>query len=285
MKYILYISLLQLFLLNTSCNAQVERLDEETGLELSTELYISEFGQLRINQLNDTLFETFFENNVGHQFDTSMVLVQNDSIFMMESTDTNSFTIRYNWGGLCFFDNKVQVYDFAGYGLLGTQTNMWEIYSKPFYKTRVKHTIKGDVIQSKSIRTIGNVHLTETEIKSGKYYELEGELVKEKWPSAYYSTDESPQGIFGSDTTVIHYRLVMKNVKDVTPKPFVYSGSTINISTGEAAIAWDWADSEAYILDNHAPWTKEEELKPIAVKGILIQNEKGSFLKNWEIIE
>lgn len=275
----LHISFL-LFVL-TSCQEATS--DSASTEEDKGDVYISDFGQVTILQLNDTLYQTSFLNNEGFRFDTSMSLAENDSLFFQVDTDSNSFILKYHWGGLLFKDNKIQVFDFAGYGLLGTQTQMWEIYEKPFYKTGCKHKISGDLIGSKGIMNIGEIYLTNTEAKEGKYYEFEGFISKEEWPIDYYSTDESPQGVFGSDTSVKHFRLVMDEPKDITPQPFTYTGTTINTSTGKAAIAWDFADSEAYYLDNHPAWTKNEELKRISVSGILIQNEQGSVLKNWKI--
>ena len=43
-----------------------------------------------------------------------------------------------------------------------------------------------------------------------KYLTAEGVIKKEKYPKAYYSTNESEQGIF-SDTSIAHYRLIMED--------------------------------------------------------------------------
>lgn len=279
------ISFFALLFLSLSCQSQTSNNEEvEERNELPGDIYISDFGTVRILQINDTLFETYFENNEGHKFDTSMVLIQNDSIFLHPTEDESSFTLRYNWGGLYFFENQIQVYDFAGYGMLGSQTIMWDMYSKPFYKINERFKIKGDLIGGKGLWSINEIYLIDSDLEHNRYYELEGILSREKWPEAYYSTDKSPQGIFGDDTSKNHHRLILTDVKDKTPKPYKYKGSTINISTGEAAISWEFADSEAFILDGHEPWTKEEELQDIVVEGILVQNGKGSFLKNWKII-
>jgi hypothetical protein len=281
-----YISALLIGFNSLSCHSQ----DSETKKNVSWnnaegDLYVSNYGEVRILKMNDTLFQTSFKNNEGHEFDTTMTLIQDDSVFLYQSDDSNSFTLRYNWGGLFFSNDQIQVYDFAGYGMLGAQTEMWDMYYNPFYKVDTKHTIKGLYQRSKSIQIIDDVHVLDRDMTAYQYYELKGEIKKEKWPIEFYSTNESPQGVIGNDTSELHYRLVLKNWEDVTPVKRIFKGSSINISTGDAAIAWDFADSEAFILDGHAPWTKEEELKSITVEGVLIQNEKGSFLKNWKIIE
>ncbi|MEO9532742.1 MAG: hypothetical protein ABJG68_17105 [Crocinitomicaceae bacterium] len=261
----------------TSCSSQ-ETAKVENNYEdsLTGNLYVSEFGQLYILQLNDTLFQTSFENNDGFQFDTTMVLVQDDSVFLHPNTAEDSFTLRYNWGGLFFYDNQnqIQVYDFAGYGMLGAQTEMWEIYSNPFYKDGAKVTIQGEYgnrisDSTKKVKGINIEPYCGIEIEKA-YYNITGGISKVSY------IDDSKKEQFA---------LVLSNCQFDKPENFTYEGSTINISTGEAAISWNWADSEAYILEDHTPWTKEEEFKSIKVEGYLVQNEKGSYLKNWKIID
>lgn len=284
MKAIYHIAFSAVLFFGFSCQSQSNPTENKNEKDLLPgDTYVSAFGEVRLNQLNDTTYETFFLNNEGHAFDTIMYVAK-DSVFGQIVEGDGNFLLAYNWGGLIVRDNSIQVFDFAGYGMLGSQTMMWEMYTKPFYKTNSKFSFKGDLIGGKGLWSINEVYLLDSDLENDNYYELEGIIKREKWPTAYYSTDESPQGIFGNDTSKNHHRLILTEIKNVTPEPYKYRGSTINISTGEAAIAWEFADSEAYILDEHEPWTKEEELKDIIVEGILIQNEKGSVLKNWRII-
>ena len=87
-----------------------------------------------------------------------------------------------------------------------------------------------------------------------------------------------------ADTTVIHYRLVMDNPKIELLEKTLFKGYPVNTSVNQAAIAWEFADSEAFTLEGRAPWSDEELQKPIRVEGVLVQNINGSYLKNWKII-
>ena len=284
MRLTAYITLI-ILISAQSCQGQTTDLSQDDKPLVNENLYVSEHGQVELIQLNDTTWRTIFTNNDGFVFDTTMIKAQKTdqpSIFAIKG---EQFFLKYHWGGLSVLKDRIYVLEISSYGMLGTQTDMWGMYNDPFFNLNETILLKGTVEGSKGLRSMEGVYFLDTDIKSGQYYELVGKITKEKWPSAYYSTAESPQGIFGHDTSKVHYRLVMKSPRDVTPELTEYKGNTINISTGEAAIAWEWADSEAYILDNHKPWTKSEELKPIRVRGILVQNSKGSFLKNWEIIE
>ena len=81
MKGIHHIALAVILLLGFSCQSQSNpsgNKNEKT--ELPGETYISAFGEVRLNQINDSTYETFFVNNEGHQFDTIMYLAK-DSVF------------------------------------------------------------------------------------------------------------------------------------------------------------------------------------------------------------
>ena len=269
----------------SSCQGQVTDSPNKEKPVTNENIYISQHGQVELNQLNDSTWQTTFTNNQDFLFDTIMIKAAETNKSSIFNNPDEQFFLKYHWGGLSVLKDRIYVVELSSYGLLGTQTDMWGMYQDPFFKLNQTTTLKGNIKGSKGLMAMEGVYFLDNKITSSQYYELEGEITKEKWPTAYYSTEESPQGIFGNDTTIEHYRLVMKSPKDVTPEMREFNGSTINISTGEASIIWEFADSEAYILEGHEPWKKSEEHQIIKVKGILVQNSYGSILKNWEIIE
>ena len=158
------------------------------------------------------------------------------------------------------------------------------MYTRPFYKIDKKVTVKGEVRYRKGGTIINSIYLKKYTKKFDNYFAIEGVIKKEKYPIGYYSTDESPQGMF-SDTSITHYRLIMEDyeVKEL-PKQ-IYKGTAIN-NNYEAAFIWEFADSEIYFFDNKEPWSKRELNKEIKIKAVLIQDDVGkSILKNWEIIK
>ena len=309
-----HISFVVLIFIGLNCQSQTTESgnsDIEENQEVSGNIFINEYGQIELTKISDTSWQTRITNNDGFNFDTLLYTypftnitdfydVDNNCIISNEEnsfllaryfncSDSNLFSIsvleHINVNNGVLWVNSSPLISAMNYGRLGRESNMQTIlYLAPFYKISQKVKISGKHISSKGLNSIGRVYLLNHDFENQQYYELEGKVSKELWPIDYYSTDESPQGIFGNDTSVKHYRIILNDIKDVTPEPFTYKGTTINISSGKAAISWEFADSEAYILDEHPLWTKEEELKNITVSGILIQNENGSVLKNWKII-
>lgn len=247
-------------------------------------IYINEYGSIKLTQLNDTLWKTEFENIEGYQFDTTMVSVTDDSAFWRYLAPEEELFLQYSWGGLSVGKNSLLVLEFSSYGRLAHQSGIKELYYRAFYRADQTVEIKGDLKRSKSGISVDEIYILEQNQLEAGYHLLEGKVVREKYPMAYYSTDESPQGMF-SDTTIIHYRLVLKNMKEKALEIREFVGYPVNISSGEAAIAWEFADSDAYILEGHAPWTTDELNQKIVVRGTYVYNGKGSFIKNWEIID
>ena len=156
---------------------------------------------------------------------------------------------------------------------------------RPFYKIGKKVTVTGEVrFQRGGTPTINGIYLKKYTKKLDNYFAIEGVIKKEKYPIEYYSTEESPQGMF-SDTSITHYRLIMENYEVKELPQQIYKGTTINVS-GKAAFVWEFADSEIYFFDNKEPWSKKELDKKIEIKAVLIQDiTEKSVLKNWKIIK
>lgn len=69
-------------------------------------------------------------------------------------------------------------------------------------------TLEGKLKRDKSGTQLNGVYL-ETAPNTEKIVKIQGKLKRIAYPIAYYSTNESPQGMF-SDTTIKHYRLFIE---------------------------------------------------------------------------
>jgi len=288
MKIFAHISFLICSYSVLACNAgeeQVQVHNEDIQNIDSSRIYANEYGTVTLIQLNDTLWQTRFENNDQHIFDTTMVLAKNDSSILLPGVSNQELYLSFHWGGLSISQDEIQIQEFSSYGELQTYTKIENMYSRNFYRLGREVSIAGDINRGKGT-TIKGIWI---EADDDRDYNLDyafvyGVLHKEKYPEAYYSTDESPQGMFSKEDG-IQYRLIFEDPDFEKPQPFIYNGYPVKLSTGEAAIAWEFADSEAYILEGHIPWTEEELNQKITVEGYLVQDSKGSVLKNWRIID
>ena len=73
MKGLFYISILTFSLLSCQTSTADDSVDE-TDAKVIGQIYVNEYGQVELNQLNDTLWQTVFTNNEGHVFDTSLAI-------------------------------------------------------------------------------------------------------------------------------------------------------------------------------------------------------------------
>ncbi|MCB9225523.1 MAG: hypothetical protein R2780_01945 [Crocinitomicaceae bacterium] len=252
------------------------------GLETSM-LYVNEQGQVKITKVNDTLWHTEFENLDGYTYDTTLMI--GSPLNQVRVKPANElFFLEYNWGGLSVSESKVEVFEFSSFGRLAYESGMSQIYTLPFVRTNQKITLEGDIKSSKGHATLDGIFFEPNIVADRKFYRVTGEVTREPFPRSFYSTSDSPQGMF-SDTTKVYYRLVFRNYKIEEPERTIYKGTAINDSRGLPCIAWEMADSEAYILDGKKAWDKSEIGKTISVKGYLTQGILGSILKNWEIVD
>ena len=249
----------------------------------SSMLYINEQGQLNLVKVSDSLWHCEFKTLDGYQYDTTLRVSSNLNMQAYRQND-ELFFLEYNWGGLSVSKNKVTILEFTSFGRLAYQSGMSQIYTLPFIRSGEKITLEGDLRSSKGNATIDGIFLDPNPKVEPKFYRINGVVVREPFPRSFYSTSDSPQGMF-KDTTKTYYRLVFKKYTIEEPELTTYKGLAINNSNGLPCIVWEMADSEAFILDRKKPWTKEEQGKPIVVKGYLTQELLGSTLKNWEIVD
>jgi len=246
--------------------------------------YANEGGEVCIVQINDTLYQTTFINNEGFVFDTTMVCQPVIPLMDFTSRVDSSKYLKFGWGGLLFNETTLTAYEFSSWAKLGSYSKNPNAYD-PFYRVNSKVTVKGDLWRSKGGYILNGIYLLNCDAMDG-YRHVTGYIEKEKFPREYYSTPDGPQGMFGSDTTVIHYRLVMRDYTIVEPEKYLYRGSTFNDSEGRPGMAWEYADSEGYLIwGKDEPWTKDELNKTIEVNAVLVQDRTGSWLKNAVISE
>lgn len=248
------------------------------------QIYVNEHGQVELNQINDTTWQTIFTNNEGFIYDTT--LSANNAGGFFRFRDSNAVYLPYNWGGINFTESELFVIELSSYGMLATEAQMWEMYERSFFRIGQEIEFQGEVHPEKDgLKANGMYFEIGEQTIEPAFYNITGTIKKERYPIDYYSTDESPQGKFGNDTTIAHYRLILENPTFELPETYIYEGSKVNTSSNQACIAWDWADSEAYYLEGHELWSDDEVGEHIKVEGYLSQNGYGSVLKNWKIIE
>jgi hypothetical protein len=252
-----------------------------TNNELESELYANEYGEISLVKKNDTVMRTIFKNNEGDVFDTLMSI--NHNFKMLLKQDSFPF-LQFHTGGIELSHNCLFIHEFSGFAYLSQFIQIEAMYSRPFYKVNEEVTVKGDVLFSKGTK-INEIWLIDagTDIPE-EYLSVCGTIKKEKYPMDYYSTEASPQGMF-SDTSIVHYRLIMEDYTiEKIPKQ-LFNGTAVNIDN-QAAFISDLACSEAYYLDKKKPWKEEELNNRIAIEAVLIQTHRGkSVLKNWQIVE
>ncbi|MEA1874919.1 MAG: hypothetical protein U9N51_10915 [Bacteroidota bacterium] len=242
-------------------------------------LYANEYGEVRLIRQNDTIMRTIFKNNDGDVFDTLMRINYN---FKLKQRQTTLRFLQLNWGGLELQEECLYIREYSNFQYLAQFIQIKDMYTRAFYKINEKVTITGEVRFGKGGGTINGIYLINYRKKADKYLSIEGLIKKEKYPIAYYSTEESPQGMF-SDTNIVHYRLFMEDYEIKELPKQIFKGTTIN-NNEQAAFIWEFADSEIYFFDNKKPWEESELNKKIKIEAVLIQDAVGkSILKNWKI--
>lgn len=273
----MHIAILVLLATGVSCaNAS----ENKTGGKQTT-IYANEYGEIHLTEINDKVMHAVFFDNEKQVFDTLMDI---DRDFDMLSPDDDFPFLWVKTGGIKLYENRVEIHDFAGPATMGMYVAIENLYERPFYKLKDTIVIKDAVTHPKGGEQLNGMYVIPASGHPNEFVELTGIVTKEKYPRDYYSTNDGPQGMF-SDTTKTYYRLVVKPVSVNVIEKYAYEGRTMNLN-GQAAFIWDFADSEAYYLDNHAPWTEEELDKKITIEAVLVQFINGkSMLKSWEIIE
>lgn len=259
-----------------------ENISNEFEPKEGGELYVNEFGEIELVNVDDTTVRTIFRNNNGDEWDTLMRVI--NDFELIETSDSMPF-LTLGMRGIQKYKHKIQVFEFSSMLFIDQFIRIEHLYDRPFFKSGTNVFFDGDVENGKGA-TIDGIWLLNAEVPSynATYLQVEGTIRKEEFPKDYYSTDESPQGMFGEESGP-HYRLVIENASISTPEPSIYGGYPVILASGEPAIAWEFADSEAYILEGHEPWNRHDLSKRYKVSGYLVQNETGSYLKNWRIIK
>jgi hypothetical protein len=262
---------------------------EETQKSSEGEIYANEYGQIEIIPLNDTLCQTIFSNNEGVTLDTTLT-VKNDShnisSFIHMPTPEDKW-ISIGTSGILWNENSLEVMELSGALKLPYRTRIREIHDRPFYRLGKEVELKGNLVNSKDGVYLNGIYIEQLMIASydDGYYEAKGTLKRETYDKAYYSTDESPQGKLGSDTTVVYYRMVMQDVKLNKPTSTLYRGTKVN-SSNKAGIAWELADSEVYLLwGKDDLWPENELGETIELKGVYVFERGISWLKNVEYLD
>ncbi len=251
--------------------------DPEKPVEI---IYANEYGEIRLTELDDSTMRTVFYNNEEKVFDTLMKI---DHDFSLLPNDGFPF-LHLRTGGIKMRENRLEIHDFAGPAYMAMYVDIENIYDRPFYKLNDTIVINDLVKHQKGGELIKGMYISADTDLPTDFVSIKGIATKEKYPREYYSTADGPQGMF-SDTTKIYYRLVIKPIEVKTIPRQTMTGRTMNID-GRAAFIWDFADSEAYYLDQHKPWSENELDKKITIDAVLVQFEDGkSVLKNWQIIE
>jgi hypothetical protein len=251
--------------------------DPEKPVEI---IYANEYGEIRLTELDDSTMRTVFYNNEKKVFDTLMKI---DHHFKLLQNDGYPF-LHLRTGGIKMHENRLEIHDFAGPAYMAMYVHIENIYDRPFYKLNDTIVINDLVTHPKGGEMINGIYIIPNSGLQNEFVTLKGIVTKEKYPREYYSTVDGPQGMF-SDTTKIYYRLVIKTIEVKTPPRQRMTGRTMNID-GRAAFIWDFADSEAYYLDQQQPWNEKELDKKITIEGVLIQFEDGrSVVKNWMYVD
>ena len=243
-------------------------------------LYLNEYGEILIKKKNEELVEVLFKNNAGDEYKTEMGISYDFSL--MEPVDSLPF-LTWRKGGLFLEKGSVSIMEFSARAFLTDHIRIKEMYTRKFYKEGYELKLKAKLIQNKSLVTVDGFHLKDYRGRDN-FVKVQGKVKKEKYPIAYYSTDESPQGVFGSDTSIVHYRLVLEDytILENYPKEKLV-GYTINIDN-RAGFIYEFADSAVYLFDKRRPWKEEELNRKIELEAVLLHENGETILKDWKIL-
>ena len=254
------------------------------------EVYANEYGEIRIHKLTDSTAVTVFINNNNETFDTVMTTTNN--FRLLARADSTPF-LQLKSTAIEWKNEYLRVHEFSDMFFLNQYISLDHLYDRLFYRNGKKITLAGDLFCGKGGCTLDGIYLEgyQKGLQQGRevsfenrYTSVTGEIYKEKYPRSFYSTDDSPQGMF-SDTNVVHYRLVMKDYEMKEFKKETYSGTTVNLED-RAAFIYDFSDSEAFFLDKNEPWLPGELNRKIKIEAVLVQYIDGkSMLKNWRIVK
>lgn len=249
--------------------------------------YVNSYGKIALKRITDSSYQTTFTNNDGFQLDTVLKAFDEGEyakILYIDPNDTLQKILQFGTGALAIYKHRIEVHDFTSVAWIAMKTQIPQIYEHPFFLTSQEITIKGDIHRQKRGQMLGEINLQNADMpgeNSETYFEVTGTIVKEEYPIEFYSTNESPQGMFDSDTSQKHYRLTMVDPEITLPQSMVYKGTKVNDSNGNAAMAWELADSEIYLIwGKEEAWKENEVGEEIEVTACYVNQNGRSWLKN-----
>lgn len=269
-----------------ACNSNDKNImigEEEVGTSL---VFFNRFGEMELVQKSDGLWELVFTKSSGERYDTMLSAFENDlyeTIALKKKKDTFLLGFENLKKDTSMFPIILQEHVFVSpyfikfnasplisamnYGGLGDEFNLQtDLYTNYWFRKDAPVVFYGDVKLKDGKYYMNNLLLSESEMEEG-YYCFEGKV-------DIYHEKSCPDGCLKG----VDYKLTQ-------PEPTVYKGYPVNLPGGVAGIAWEFADSEAYVLEGKDVWSEEELTRDIDVSGFLVQNQNGSVLKNWEVIE
>lgn len=243
-------------------------------------LYANEYGEILLKQVNETKVKVSFQNNKRDVFDT--IMLTDYDFKMVKNNNSLPFLSFNSRAGVELYPECLFVHEFTAGIYLAQFIWIEKIFLRPFYKIGVPLTFNGNIKLSKGGATVDGIYLKNYKSQQG-YFKITGTILKEKYPIAYYSTKESPQGMF-ADTSIIHYRLIMNEYKVNNPDRQRFKGKLTN-NLGKAAFIWEYADSEVYYFEGKELWKVNMMGKEVTVEAVLVQSrKKASVLKDWKIL-
>lgn len=205
-KLFIYCLLLLLF---SSCNSSIDHevntINRQNTLENRKSIYVNEYGKLEVTFENDALAHVVFSNNTEETWDTTFHKVYNSTIF--DDTSTEGFEIfKIKYSIVLISPEKIRVNEISSFAFLQSKTKIKNLYKRPFYKTRQKITLRNTVQKSKKDHLIEGLYIKSNQSYPRDTQTITGIVKKAPYPLSYYTTNDSPQGMFG-DTSKQHFKL------------------------------------------------------------------------------
>ena len=189
-------------------NHEASTVKKQDTLVSKKSVYVNEYGQIEVNFEKDSLVHVVFSNNIEETWDTTFYKVHNSTIFD-EATSEGFEVFRIKYSIILISPEKIKATDISSVAFLPMKTKIKNLYERPFYRTDQSVTLYSSIYRSKGDYLIEGIYLPSNAQYKKEDTVFTGHIKKELYPRSYYSTPESPQGMFG-DTTQKHYRLVFQ---------------------------------------------------------------------------
>lgn len=210
-RYLFHITLVSILLLSCQTNKSQNNSPKVAAPEKKQReiKYCNEFGEVLLVPQDSSYKVTFYKND-SVVFDTLFYLNRNQDIFDTAYTrGKNILQLRYSF--IIFDEHTLTVQDISNIAYMPAKTGIKNLYFRDFYRCDTTTIINGKLTFGKGGPRIEGIYLDQKIVTNDtNIVQIKGKIIKEKYPRAFYSTHESPQGMF-PDTTGDHYRLVLKN--------------------------------------------------------------------------